>query len=170
MKANLNLLFLKALALIASLEDDFMELTSLLRQVQKNDPNDFKTLYCIPQLDRRKAYYLVSIDKVFGGKNVPLERLNALGWTKLATLAPHITDDNLEDALLFAELNTVRNIEAVVHGQEPIIGGRSVLLNFTGEQFSAFAQAILANGAIQNGAGFVGKEKALIAALDKNKE
>ena len=32
-------------------------------------------LYSMPQLGRRKAYYLVSIDKAFGNKNVPAERL-----------------------------------------------------------------------------------------------
>ena len=93
-----------------------------------------------------------------------------IGWTKLAALAPHITDENLEDALLFAELNTVKNIEAVVHGLDPIIGGRSVLLNFTADQFAAFSAAILAHGAIKNGQGFIGKEAALIAALGQNKE
>jgi hypothetical protein len=127
-------------------------------------------LYSMPQLGRRKAYYLVSIDKAFGNKNVQAERLKKIGWTKLAALAPIITDENLEDALLFAELNTAKNIEAVVHGLEPIVGGRSVLLIFTAEQFAAFSAAITAHGAIQNGKGFIGKEAALIAALDENKE
>jgi hypothetical protein len=170
MNYDMNPLFIKTLMLIAKLEDEFLELASLLHQVQQMNPKDFKNLYSMPQLGRRKAYYLVSIDKAFSGKNIAPERLNALGWTKLAALAPHITDENLEDALVFAELNSVRNIEPVVHGLEPIIGGRSVLLNFTAEQFGAFAAAIVANGAIENGAGFIGKEKALIAALGKNKE
>ena len=70
--------------------------------------------------------------------------------------------------MLFAELHTVRNIEAVVHGLEPILDGRTVVLNFTAEQFEAYSDAILANGAIKNGEGFIGKEAALIAALKKN--
>ena len=170
MKVEFQPLFLKTLMLIAKLEDEFLELASLLRQVQQTTPGDFKKLASIPQLGRRKAYYLVSIDKAFGDKNLPAERLRKIGWTKLAALAPHITDENLEDALLFAELNTVNNIEAVVHGIDPIIGGRSVLLYFTAEQFAAYSNAILAHGATKNGDGFIGKEDALIAALKKNKE
>jgi len=170
MEDGFNPLFIKTLMLIAKLEDEFLELASLLRQVKQENPKAYKKLYSIPQLGRRKAYYLVSIDKAFGDKDVPVERLKKIGWTKLAALAPHITEENLEDALLFAESNTVRNIEAVVHGLEPIIGGRSVLLNFTAEQFAAFSAAILAHGAIKNGEGFIGKEVALVAALEKNKE
>ena len=130
MKDEIDPLFLKTLILIAKLDDEFLELASHLQQVKQTNPNDFKKLYSMPQLGRRKAYYLASIDKAFGDKNVPTERLKKIGWTKLAALAPIITDENLEDALLFAELNTAKNIEAVVHGLEPIVGGRSVLLIF----------------------------------------
>jgi len=161
-------LFFETLMLIAKFNDRFLELASLLRQVQEKSPQNFKTLISIPQLGRRKAYYLVSIDKAFGDKNVPPERLRKLGWTKLAALAPHITKDNLEDTLLFAEQHTVRNIDAVVHGLEPILDGRTVVLTFTAEQFEAYSDAILANGAIKNGKGFAGAEAALIAALGKS--
>ena len=170
MKNEFPPLFIKTLMLIAKFEDQFLDLASLLRQVQETNPGDFKKLCSLPQLGRRKAYYLLSIDKAFGDKNVPAERLKKIGWTKLAALAPHITNENLEDALLFAELNTMKNIEAVMHGLEPILGGRSVLLIFTAEQFAAFSAAIMAHGAIQNGQGFIGKEAALIAALNENKE
>jgi hypothetical protein len=171
MKDDTQALVIKTLILIGKLEDEFLELAALLHKVQEMSPKHFKTLTStIPQLGRRKAYYLVSIDRAFGDKNVPPERLTKIGWTRLAALAPHITDENLEDALLFAELNTVRNIEAVVHGLEPIIGGRSVLLNFTADQFAAFSAAILAHGAAKNGKGFIGKEAALIATLVEDKE
>lgn len=169
MKDKTDQLFLKTLMLVAKLDDEFLEIASALRQLQETSPKDFKKVCSVPQLGRRKAYYFVSIDKAFGGKTVPIQRLKKIGWTKLAALAPHITDENLEDALLFAELNTAKNIEAVVHGLEPIVGGRSVLLIFTGEQFAAFSVAILAHGAVKNGKGFIGKEAALIAALDQNK-
>ncbi len=169
MNDETNHLFLKTLMLVAKLEDEFLELASSLRQLQEASPKDFKKLTSIPQLGRRKAYYLVSIDKAFGGKLVAPQRLKKIGWTKLAALAPVITDENLEDALLFAESNTARNIEAVVKGLEPIIDGRSVLLNFTAAQFEAFSAAIVGHGAVKNGKGFIGKEAALIAALSENK-
>ena len=127
--------------------------------MRKETPNDFKKLCSIPQLGRRKAYYLVSIDRAFADKKEDPKRLKDIGWTKLAALAPHITADNWQDALLFAEMNTVRNIETVGRGQEPNIDGRSVLLLFTADQFVIFAEAIVKHGAIANGAGFVGKEE-----------
>jgi hypothetical protein len=169
MKDVTHPLFLKALTLVAKLEDEFLELGSALRMLQKASPSDFKKLASIPQLGRRKAYYLASIDRTFADKKVPAERLKKIGWTKLAALAPHITDGNLEDALLFAELHTVKNIEAVVHGLEPIFGGRTVQLMFTAQQFAVFSAAILAHGAVENGKGFIGKEAALITALSENK-
>ncbi len=170
MSDKIDPLFLKSLMLIAKLDDEFLEIASALRQLQETNPKDFKKVCSMPQLGRRKAYYLVAIDKAFKGKPVPPQRLNKIGWTKLAALAPHITEENLEDALLFAELNTAKNIEAVVHGLEPIVGGRSVLLIFTAEQFAAFSAAILAHGAVKNGKGFIGKEAALIEALDSRVE
>jgi hypothetical protein len=168
MEDELHSEFYQALLLITQFDDKFLELASLLRQVREKSPQSFKTLTSIPQLGRRKAYYLVSIDKAFGDKNVPSVRLKKIGWTKLAALAPHITKENLEEALLFAELHTVRNIEAVVHGLEPILDGRTVVLNFTAEQFAEYEGAILANGAIKDGDGYKGKEAALMAALGKS--
>jgi hypothetical protein len=66
MKDEFSTIFLKTLTLIAKLEDEFLELASLLRQVKQTSHDDFKKLYLTPQLGRRKAYYLVSIDKSFG--------------------------------------------------------------------------------------------------------
>jgi hypothetical protein len=126
--------FIKALGLIASLEDDFLELRSPLRQVTKLNHNHFKKFYSMQQLGRRKAFYLVSIANALGGKTISSKRLIRIGWTKLAALAPHITDYNLEDALLFAELNTVRNIEAVGHLEKPghLSGGVIPLASWRG--------------------------------------
>ena len=169
MKDTFSLSLITTLALIANLDDKFLELASSLRKVRECSPKDFKKLIALPQLGRRKAYYLVSIDRAFADKNVPSERLKKIGWTRLALLAPHITDENWEDALKLAETNTARNIQAVIQGLEPIIGGRSVLLNFTADQFADFSAAILASGATKNGEGFIGKEAALIAALTENK-
>jgi endonuclease III len=109
MNDDFHPLFLKSLTLIAKLEDEFLELASTLRQLQQMSPKDFKKAIHTPQLGRRKAYYLVSIDKAFGDKTVPDERLKKIGWTKLAALAPHITEENQENALLFAEMNTVKD-------------------------------------------------------------
>ena len=170
MKDEFEPLFFDALLLISRLDDSFLELGSLLRQLQETSPHDFKALISTPQLRRRKGYYLVDIDRAFGGNEQLRPRLNKIGWTKLAMIAKHVTQDNREDLLQLAEAHTARNLQAIMRGDEPIIGGRVILLHFTGEQFAAFSKAILAHGAIQNGDGFIGKEMALIDALGKSKQ
>ena len=167
MKDEFEPLFFEALLLISRLDDSFLELGSLLRQLQETSPHDFKALISTAQLRRRKGYYLVDIDRAFGGNEQLRPRLNKIGWTKLAMIAKHVTQDNREDLLQLAEAHTARNLQAIMRGDEPIIGGRVILLHFTGEQFAAFSKAILAHGAIQNGDGFIGKEMALIDALGR---
>jgi hypothetical protein len=100
---------------------------------------------------------------------VPARRLNKIGWTNLQIIARHVTPDTCEKLLQLAETHTAKNLEKIMRGEEPILGGRSVLLFFTEEQFATFSQAILMHGSIANGDGFIGKEAALIAALDQNK-
>ena len=67
MKDELEPLFFETLLLIARFNDSFLELASLLRQLHETAHHDFKTLISIPQLGRRKGYYLVEVDKAFGG-------------------------------------------------------------------------------------------------------
>jgi len=86
--------------------------------VQEKSPQNFKTPISIPQLGRRKAYYLVSIDKAFGDKNVAPGRLKKVGWTKLAALAPHIRQQRLEDRR--AEL------QRIVKGADAILFSESI--------------------------------------------
>jgi hypothetical protein len=56
-----------------------------------------------------------------------------------------------------------------MHGELPNIA-RTVLLLFTQQQYAVFSDAVLAHGAATSGAGFLGKEAALISALDKIKK
>jgi hypothetical protein len=163
-------LFVETLLLIARFNGNFLELASLLRQLYETSHHDFKTLISIPQLGPRKGYYLVEIDKAFGGNEHLRPRLNKIGWTKLQLIVKHVTPDNREDLLKLAQAHTAKNLERIMHGVDPIVGGRSVLLVFTAEQFAAFSAAILAHGAVKNGQGFIDKEAALVAALEKNKE
>ena len=168
MKDDFEPLYFDALLLISRLDDGFLELGSLLRQFQETSPHDFNALISTAQLRRRKGYYLVEIDRAFGGNEQLRPLLNKIGWTKLAMIAKRVTQDNREDLLQLAGAHTARNLQAIMRGDEPIIGGRVILLHFTWEQFATFSKAILAHGAIQNGDGFIGKEMALIGALGRS--
>ena len=70
MKDAFDPLLVKAMALVVNLEDEFLELGSTLHHLQQTLPKDFKKVASLPQLGRRKAYYLISIDKAFGDKEV----------------------------------------------------------------------------------------------------
>jgi hypothetical protein len=167
MNSLIEPLFLDALFLLAKFEDRFLDLASLLRKLQEKSPTDFKALIAVPQLGRRKGYYLVAIDRAFGGHPELQQRLVKVGWTKLSLVAPLVTKENVDDALLFCELNTAWAIQQAVKGKELPLGARSVLLHFSSEQFSYFSTAIVKHGAVKNGEGFVGKEEAVITAFQK---
>jgi len=167
MKDELEPLFFETLLLISRFNDKFLELGARLRQLQETNPDDFQELISMPQLGRRKGYYLVEIDRVFGGNEQLGPRLNKIGWTKLVMIAKHVTPDNREHLLKLAEAHNVRNLNAIMRGDTPIIDGRSIVLYFTAEQFAVFVDAMLKNGATKNGEGFIGKEAAVIAALEK---
>lgn len=54
-------------AVLLTAEDNkFLELAALLHYLQEIAPDHFKTLLDLPELGRRKGYYLVMVDKAFG--------------------------------------------------------------------------------------------------------
>jgi hypothetical protein len=168
-QGNDDPLFYRTAFLIARFNDNFLELGNLLRELQETAPDDFRRLVAIRQLGKRKAYYLMEVARAFANLDVPRFRLSKIGWTKLQIIAPHINPDNSENLLTLAETNTAINLKAIVRGEKPTVGGRSVLLFFTAKQFDAFSKAILKHGAVKNAEGFLNKEKALIKAVRKGK-
>jgi hypothetical protein len=161
--------YFKALMLTTA-DDKFLELGASLHFLQGIAPKYFKMLLDLPEVGRRKGYYLVLVDKAFG-KVAQIEavriRLKKLGWTKLSVIAPHVTPDNLDELLGLAEQHSVENLKLVLQGEEPIVDGKTVTLRFTKKQFEVFKEAIVKKGAIKSGDGFIRKERALIKALKK---
>ena len=108
-------LFVEALFFLAKFEEKFFDLASLLRQLQEKSLPDFKAIYSIPQLGRRKAYYLVSVNRAFGVYPDLRERLMKVGWTRLSLVAPHV---NVEDALFYCEFNSTWAIQQALKSNE----------------------------------------------------
>lgn len=163
-------LYLQTLLMIAKGNDKFLTLAAHLRQLYDTAPEEFRRLAKLRILGRRKAYYLLEVDRIFGGDQEMAVRLNRIGWTKLQIIAPYVTKENREELVALAEAHTAVNLKAMMRGMAPILGGRTVVLHFTKKQFAGFAEAILAHGATKNGAGFIDKERALIKALKKRKK
>lgn len=163
--AKLEKVYKEALRLSRELDDNFVELGSLLRDIHEAEPARFKDFIKESAIDGRKAYYLIALDKTFGPLKISKKKLTSLGWTKLMTIQPYVTKDNVTKLLEIASENTVAKLRKIVQGQLPDTSER-VLLFYFDEPQMAFVRAILLRfGAEPSGRGLSNKEAALIDAL-----
>jgi len=149
-------------------KQDLVGAGELLRQIRDEFPKFFDAAVSISGIGKRKAYYLLQIQTQFGDFNIPAARLNAIGWTKLQMIGPHVTEENCELLLQMAEHYKAHQVKAILKGEKPLLKGRCVLLYFTQEQYKIFSAAVVASGAIKKRSGIIGTEAALIAALSKS--
>lgn len=107
----------KVLQMSSAVDENFLELARTLRELQDTDNDEFLRAVKNAGLSRRKAYYLVSIDRVFSTIPVPKLRLKKIGWTKLNVLTAHINKSNYADMLKAAEQYTAKELEAHLSGR-----------------------------------------------------
>lgn len=62
----------------------------------------------------RKAHYLIQIYTQLVDKQIPWEKVAALGWTKLKDLAPVLTLENLDEWIAKASPCTVMELQAMI--------------------------------------------------------
>lgn len=91
----------------AAIKADFVEAARLLRDIQEEAPELLQEVRRAADIGRRKAYALIQIDRCFSSLKVNPTTLRRLGWTKLMVLAPHVTEQNVQQLLAMAEENTV---------------------------------------------------------------
>jgi len=147
--------------------DDFITIARRLREVLEEQPDIFPQVAKSLNLGLRKAYHLAQIDRRFYKLGVDRERLRRLGWTKLAILAPHVTEGNVDALLDVAENNTAHEIKRWLRNQPVHDEERCMNLYFSIEQYALVEKVLIAHGAILTGRGLVNKEEALVAALAK---
>jgi hypothetical protein len=158
-------------ALTKAAKGGFLKLAVLLRKLHdvvhdSGDPNSqmsFEVILKKAGVSRRRAYYLIEIDRVFGQFDIPRKRLSSLGWTKLAVLSQHVTAENLNSLLDLAESCTVEELKAELasYGIEPAT--RFLTFRLNDGQYAGVLGALLAYGAKQtSGGGLGGKENALV--------
>jgi hypothetical protein len=152
-------------------EDNFLELAKALRELrdlctdQQHGSGSGSVLFenTIKKsgIGRRKAYYMIELNRAFGHLKIPQKRLLRLGWTKLMLLSRHVTSDNWQDVLDFADGSTVDELRADLEGKEQTT--HYIALRFTDEEYQVFASALLTSGAYLVGnAGLANKEQALM--------
>lgn len=146
----------------------FLRAAKFFRTLQDTEPSEVGEVAQLIVVSRRQAFYLAKVHRVFSELGVSSERLEAIGWTKLKILARRINASNCELLLDMAETCTARQIKFFVRDKLPVPGERCVTLYFTPNQHAVFETAVLAHGGAKSGKGLMGKEAALIKALEKS--
>lgn len=157
----------KIASLVANQDSSFIELGALLRHVQEEDPELFQHVLKIQGLGRRKAYYLIKIDRAFEPLDLDVSTLSAIGWTKLGSIAQHVCQENVHALISLAATHTDHQLKALMKGKKPVKNPRVVLLYFTQRQYAIVANALISHGAKQSGKGLINQEKALLQLIGK---
>ena len=87
--------FKKVQELSGAIDENFLELAKALRHLQDTDNEEFLRAVKNSGLGKRKADYLVSIDRTFSTIPVPKLRLKKIGWTKLNLLTAAINKQKI---------------------------------------------------------------------------
>ena len=112
-------------------------------------------------ISRRRAFYWIEIDRVFGQLKVSPVRLARIGWTKLSLITKRVDDENIGAWLDFVEKGTADALRAFLKGQE--LPAHTMVLKLSDKQYGFIAGTLLANGAyLTSGAGLGNKELALM--------
>lgn len=153
----------KAMELAGAVDENFLELARALRELQDADPDEFTRIVNNSGLGKRKAYYLVGIDRTFSKIPVPKLRLKKIVWTKLNVLTRAITKSNYAELLKAAEQYTAKELEKYIAGQTPEEKKRAFLAYLSPEDHEELRMAFVRVGGIRYQRGFSNKAAALAA-------
>lgn len=159
-------LYARSLELSAKFDDNFMELARNLRSLQETDSERFRDIIDKSGLGRRKAYYLVALDKSLGGIKISKDRLRKIGWTKMALMAKAIDKYNYAEYLDFAENHTAKELQVKVAGGKHEDNAHSVLFYFNEQNYETLQDVLVKFGAKRQGRGLVNKDEALMNLVD----
>ena len=160
-------LYQKVVALAPEIQEKFLELGALLDRLLDADRELYNKAVDKAGLGIRKAYYLIAIAKAFRHLKISKPRLRAIGWTRLQVIARVVNESNAEDLVSLAEQHKVKDLEAIIKGEEPQPDSRVMILYFSPDDYERVEGVLVQNGASRHGRGLVGKEQALVKALKK---
>jgi hypothetical protein len=155
--------FKKVQELSGAIDENFLELAKALRTLQDTDNDEFLRAIKNSGLGKRKAYYLVAIDRTFSTIPVPKMRLKKIGWTKLNLLTSHISKDNYSPMLKAAEQYTAKELEAHLNGRPVEEKKKAFLAYVDSEGYEALVEAFSKVGGKRSGRGWTNKGAALKA-------
>lgn len=144
---------------------DFLKVARELRHLQETDPSAFFARAKELGFNRRKAYYLVQIDREFSNLGADPALLKKVGWTKLGILASHVTRDNWKDLLTRALSVNVPELQALLTETLGPPKSHHLTLRMTDQQKAVFDEALRAFAPAGNAKAPVDKAAVLAAAL-----
>lgn len=153
----------KVASLSGAIDENFLELAKALRELQDQDVDEFTRLVNNSPLGRRKAYYLVAIDRTFSKIPVPKARLKRIGWTKLNVLTKSINKSNYAELLKAAETYTAKELEKYLAGEKPATDKKAFLAYLTPEAYETLTEAFHRVGGRRYQRGWSNKGAALTA-------
>lgn len=168
MKKSDQALYTKAVDLVKNLDTSFLGLARILSQAQSEQNPLYPSLMKLPGLDRRTAYYLIEIDKVFASLGVDKSILESIGWTKLSRISKHVTKSNVDAMLALAQTHTDRQLQFLLAGKKLPKRIHVVQLFMTPRLYQKYRSAMLTFGATKSPNGLSGQEKALNKLLSKS--
>lgn len=154
-----------AMELIADLENSFLSLGRMLGKARDENNQLFQSLLALPSLDRRTAYYLIAISTTFDALEVDDKELIQVGWTKLATLRPFVTAENVAVLLELAKQHSNYALRQILKGQGPAKDARVVALYLRPKEYETYKKALVSFGAKPVGRGLRGQEEALMKLI-----
>lgn len=153
--------YTKIIHLSTRVDQNFIELGRLLRELKKREKELFKLAYEQSGLGRRIAYHFVAIVRQFEAVPITDEQLAEIGWTKADVIGKHITQDNWAELLAEAKHRSARELRILVNGGRLVRGTKSITLHFDPEQHKKFVAAIATYGSDP-----MNREQALMSVID----
>jgi hypothetical protein len=130
-------------------------------------PASFDELIEASGKKRRTVIYMLKVWDRFSPLGIDKDRLEAIGWTKLAIIAETCAPGTEAEGLLLAEKYTAKELPALLKGSPARKRKHVVVLRLSRGDYMMFREALLENGAkkAKNKVGLSGKEAALMKAM-----
>lgn len=132
----------------------FYELALRLRELHDQDQAAFNAAIRDRSIRRRRAYELLRIANAFADAGLAVERLEAIGWTKLALVAKRLSDLNRRvrsgcrsKVTSIWQRHTVHELPARLAMMVEPLNTRLVSLWLTPEEYEVYRVSMIAHGA-----------------------
>lgn len=146
-------------------EFDFLKIGILLNIIKETNKNLLSGIISVTGLERRTAYYFMKIARVFGPLGLDEHTLQQVGWTKLATIALFVDDENVFELIDLARWLTAEELKRGLKGKPIGKKHRVVVLYLRPKNYALYRHALLKHGAHEVGKGLGGQEGALMRLI-----